>query len=532
MHECLHSVWATGAMAVHRLAADNKEKGNAMNLRRRSLLWSAGALALASVPGVVQAQNTNATNALRLGITLEPPGLDPTLSASSSIGEITLYNVYETLVKISAKGAIEPLLAQSWEVSDDVRVFTFHLRPDVTFHNGVAFNAQTAAFSLARAGAGDSTNKDRSAFSNIQEAKAIDAHTLRITLAEPDADFLFRLGMATAVMLEPGSVAQNRTQPTGTGPYQLQNWRRGTALTLKKWAGYRMASHIAIEQATFRFISDPAAQTAALLAGDLDVFARAAVARSLASFERQPLRFQVIKSNSFAKTLLGINHRHPQLRDVRVRRAICMAINRQEVIIAAADGDGVPIGSHYTPGMPGYIDTTGINPYDPQRAKALLAESGVQTPLTLRLILPSAPYARRGGELIAAMLAQVGISTRIQNVEWAQWLSSVYTQHDFDLSIVSHVEPLDLDNYTKPGYYWGYSSPAFNNLYQQIRKTTSGDARNALLAQAQRLLALDAVNAWLYQPQWTTVAHARVQGLWQDMPIFVNDLTQMSWRAA
>lgn len=500
-----------------------------MSLRRRSLLLSTGALAIAGISPLVQAQSPRG---LRLGITLEPPGLDPTASASSSIAEIALYNVYETLTKIQPDGSVTPLLAESWEVSDDVRAFTFRLRPGVTFHNGAAFDAKTVQFSLQRAGAQDSTNKDRQIFANIQQIVPVDAHTVRLELKNADSDLLFKLGMATAIMVEAGSVAQNRTQPVGTGPYQLESWRKGATLTLRKWAGYRQANQISIERATFQFISDAAAQAAALLAGDVDVFARAAVARSLSAFKQQPARFQVLVSNSRAKTILAINNRQKPLDDVRVRRAITAAIDRKAIIEAAADGYGVPIGSHYVPGMPGYIDTTATVPYDVVAAKQLLAQAGVTTPLSLRLILPPAPYARQGGELVAAMLSQVGIQARIQNVEWAQWLSGVYTNRDYDLSIISHVEPLDLDNYTKPGYYWGYQSDAFNALYTRIQQTVDGPARNQLLAQAQQMLADDAVNVWLYQPQWLTVANSRIRGLWADMPIFVNDLSSMSWASS
>ena len=94
------------------------------------------------------------------------------------------------------------------------------------------------------------------------------------------------------------------------------------------------------------------------------------------------------------------------------------------------------------------------------------------------------------------------------------------------------MEPLDLDNYTKPGYYWGYQSDAFNALYTQIQQTVDGPARNQLLAQAQQMLVNDAVNVWLYQPQWLTVANSRIRGLWADMPIFVNDLSSMSWASS
>ena len=153
-----------------------------------------------------------------------------------------------------------------------------------------------------------------------------------------------------------------------------------------------------------------------------------------------------------------------------MRRAVLAAIDRKGFIEAAADGFGTPIGSHYVPGAEGYVDTTSVNPYDPEKAKRLLAEAGVKTPLELTMTLPPPPYARQGGEFIAAQLAKVGINVKVQNVEWAQWLSNTYGgPHNYDLTIVSHVEPFDLGNYAKPDYYWGYSNPKFAQVYDQIK---------------------------------------------------------------
>lgn len=245
-------------------------------------------------------------------------------------------------------------------------------------------------------------------------------------------------------------------------------------------------------------------------------------------FRKDP-RFRVQVGGSRAKTLLAMNNRRKPLDDVRVRRAIAMAIDRKAVIAGAADGFGVPIGSHYVPGALGYVDTTGVNPYDPKRARALLAEAGVKTPLELTLRLPPPPYARQGGEVIAAQLAQVGIVARIQNIEWAQWMSGVYTQRDYDLTIISHVEPLDLGNYAKDNYYWNYESPAFRALFARISGTGDDAERARLLGEAQRMIAADSPNAFLYQPQWVSVSSVRLRGLWKDVPIFANDLSLLSW---
>lgn len=131
--------------------------------------------------------------------------------------------------------------------------------------------------------------------------------------------------------------------------------------------------------------------------------------------------------------------------------------------------------------------------------------------------------------MIAAQLAKIGITVKLQNVEWAQWLSGTYGNKQYDLTIVSHVEPFDLGNFAKPDYYWGYQSPKFNALYEKIKNAPRPADRAKLLGEAQKLLAEDAAHGFLYQALWVTVANKQLKGLWKDMPIFVNDLASLSW---
>ena len=497
-------------------------------IRRRTALTLPLSLALPLGSGLVQAQKAARKDTLVLAMTLEPPGLDPTAGAAAAIGEVVHYNVFESLTKINPNSAITPLLAQSWTVTPDNKTWAFKLRAGVKFHNGEPFNATTVKFAFERAAADGSLNKDKAVFANIVNMSATDELTIVITLKNTNPDFLFQIGQPTAAIVEPKSVATNATQPVGTGPFKLESWAKGNNLVLARWDAYRDVAGIALRRVTIRFISDSAAQVAALLAGDVDLFPRVSAARSLPQF-RADKRFQVLVGGSRAKTVVAINNKKKPLDDVRVRRAIAMAIDRQQVIAGAADGFGTPIGSFYVPGAPGYVDLTAVNAYNPDRARALLKEAGITTPLELSLKLPPTPYARQGGEVIAAMLAKVGIVAKQESVEWAQWLSGVYGQKAYDLTIISHVEPLDFGNFARPGYYWNYESPKFNALWAQINSTADTAQRLKLLAEAQRLVADDAVLAYLYQPTGITIAHARLKGVAKDMPISANDLSSLSW---
>jgi len=492
-------------------------------LKRLMPLLAAIALVLVPLAGHAQAKK----DTMVIAMTLEPPGLDPTAGAASAIAEIVLYNVFETLTKVGPDGIARPLLAESWEVSPDLKTVTFKLRKDVKFQNGEPFNAQTVKFAFERAAGEKSTNKDKRLFQSMAFVGTPDPYTVVIGMKTIEPDLLFLLGQGTAIIVEPKSADTNATQPVGTGPFKLDSWQKGSSLTLVRWPGYRNAASIKLAKVTFRFISDPAAQVASLLSGDVDVFQRVGAARSLDQFKSDG-RFQIITAGSRAKTILAINNKKKPLDDVRVRRAIAAAIDRKAVIEGAADGLGAPIGSHYVPGALGYVDTTGINPFNVEKAKTLLKEAGVTTPLELSLKLPPVPYARQGGEVIAAELAKIGIVAKIENVEWAQWLDGVYGKKNYDLTIITHAEPFDLGNFAKD-YYWGYSSPAFNKLFDQINNAPTTAERAKLLGEAQKMIANDAVAAYLYAPQYLTVANKKVKGLPKDMPIWTNDLSVMSW---
>jgi peptide/nickel transport system substrate-binding protein len=223
-----------------------------------------------------------------------------------------------------------------------------------------------------------------------------------------------------------------------------------------------------------------------------------------------------------------MNNKQPPLDNVKVREAIAHAINRQDIIDGAMFGYGTPIGTHFAPHNPDYEDLTALSAYDPEKSKALLAEAGVSD-LKLRLALPPPTYARRGGEIIASQLAAVGIQTEITNVEWAQWLEQVFKGKDFDLTIVSHTEPADINIYARPDYYFQYGKPEFVALMDELTKTTDAAGRSALLKQAQEMIAKDYVNAYLFQLAKTGVANAKIEGLWENSPTQANDLTAVHW---
>jgi len=495
-----------------------------MKMSRRRL--GLGALSLAAV-GPAWAQSTAKRSAV-IGMVLEPTSLDPTMAPAAAIGEVLHYNVLEGLVKIGEDGQLSPLLAERWTMEPDGRSYTFTLRTGVRFHDGEAFDASAVKFSFERAKAEGSTNKAKKAlFDNIASISTPDARTVILTLDHADGNLLFRLGENTAVILHPKTAAGTATKPVGTGPFRFEDWRKGSSITLLRFDGYRNAAQVKLEKVQFRFISDAAAQVAALLAGDVDAFPRGIANQSLATF-RADKRFTVQIGATAGKGIVAINNRRKPLDDVRVRRAIAHAIDRKAFIDGVLDGLGQPIGSHFAPTDAGYVDLTGVTPFDPEKAKALLKEAGVKTPLELTLTLPPPPYARKGGEVVAAQLAKVGITAKIENVEWAQWLSGAY-KGNFDLTVINHVEPLDYLIYTDPKYYYGYDSKAFRELVARHAASTNVKERHRLFADIQRQLATDCVNAYVFNPQQALVSKKALKGLWASSPIFANDMAAVRW---
>lgn len=464
---------------------------------------------------------------ITVAMQLEPPHLDPTSAAAQAIDSVVYTNIFEGLTRFMGDGSIVPGLAESWEISDDGTVYTFKLHDGVTFHDGTTMDAEDVKFSLDRARSEDSANAQKALFAGISEVEVVDPLTVKVTLSEPNGNFLFNMAWGDAVIVAPESIEDIKTNPVGTGAFKFAGWVQGDKIDLERNADY-WGDQPALEKATFKFISDPTAAFAAMMAEDVDVFSGFPAPENLPQFEADP-RFQVLVGSTEGETILSTNNKQPPFDDVRVRQALAHAIDRQAIVDGAMFGYGTPIGTHFAPHHPAYVDLTGNSAYDPEKAKALLAEAGFADGFETTLHLPPPSYARRGGEIIAAQLAEVGIKAEITNVEWAQWLETVFRGKNFGLTIVSHTEPMDIGIYARPEYYFQYDNPAFQDLMTTLNSTTDPDERTKLLGQAQTMISEDYVNGYLFQLAALSVAKAGVQGLWVNAPTAANDLTAVSW---
>ncbi len=481
-----------------------------------------GAIALAALAaGVAEARGAT------IGMQLEPPVLDPTAGAAAAIDEIVYSNIFEGLVKFAEDGSIVPGLAESWEISDFGLVYTFKLRSGVKFHDGTDFDAEDVKFSLDRISAEGSQNAQKALYASILETAVIDPMTVRITLSQPTGAFLFYLAWGDAVIVAPESAATNAETPVGTGPFKFANWAKGDSVEIVRNDEY-WGAKAKLDGAVFKFISDPNAAFAAVMAEDIDAFPGFPAPEILDQLAADP-RFLVVVGSSEGETILSTNNKAGPLADVRVRAAIAHAIDRKALIDGAMYGYGAPIGTHFAPHHPDYVDLTLQSAYDPEFSKKLLAEAGYEGGLTLRLKLPPPSYARRGGEIVASQLRAVGIETEISNLEWAAWLEEVFKKKDYDLTIVSHTEPFDIGIYARPDYYFNYDSAEFQTTFAMLERTSDPAERSSLVKALERIIADDYVNGYLFQLARTSVQNASLKGLWKHSPTQANDLTKAYW---
>ncbi|UWS04208.1 ABC transporter substrate-binding protein [Phaeobacter inhibens] len=490
-------------------------------MTRLPFLFAASS-ALAILAGAAAARDT-----VTVALQLEPPHLDPTSAAAGAIDQVLYSNVFEGLTRFMGDGSVVPGLAESWEISEDGLNYTFTLQDGVTFHDGTTMDAEDVKFSLDRARAEDSTNAQKALFADIASVDVVDPLTVKLTLSQPNGNLLFNLAWGDAVIVAPETIDTIKTAPVGTGAFTFTNWVQGDRIDLARNPDY-WGEAPALSAATFKFISDPTAAFAAMMAEDIDAFSAFPAPENLPQFEADP-RFQVLIGSTEGETILSINNKQAPFDNPKVRAAVAHAIDRQAIIDGAMFGYGTPIGTHFAPHNPAYVDLTGTSAHDPEKSRALLAEAGLADGFTTTLHLPPPSYARRGGEIIAAQLAEVGITAEIINVEWAQWLETVFRGKNFGLSIVSHTEPMDIGIYARPDYYFQYDNAAFQDLMAELTGTTDPDARTKMLQQAQEIIANDYVNGYLFQLAALSVAKADLQGLWANAPTQATDLTVVSW---
>ncbi|MFT3877900.1 MAG: ABC transporter substrate-binding protein [Propioniciclava sp.] len=461
----------------------------------------------------------------------EPTTLDPTATDAVPVSQALVYNVYETLVKLDSEGHLRPLLAQAWDASPDGLTYTFQLNPAATFSDGTKVTAQAVADNVERVRTQAAAPKLKRVMELVESTKVIDDSTIAITLRSPSVRWLYEMAGAAGIVMNPAGFETAGTQTAGSGPYTLDTWLQGDSLNLKKNTAY-WGTPSRFGDVVFRYFKDAGAMTASMESGQLDIIANLEAPEMLDRFTADEKRYTVLQGSTNAEVTLAINnggeHSHvndpdpkqavppnsgnPALKDVRVRKAITMAIDRQALLDAVWSGKGTLIGSMAVPTDPYYEDLTGVTPYNPEEARRLLAESGHPN-LTLRLRPAARPYATRSAQFVASQLKAVGIDVTVDELNFpATWVDTVLNKADYDLSIVFHSEPRDIFTFANPDYYWRYKNDTV------IALAASADAGTqeeyvADLKQAARIVAEDAAAVWLFAMPNLVVAKRGITGI-------------------
>jgi peptide/nickel transport system substrate-binding protein len=458
----------------------------------------------------------------------EPPGLDLTATPASATAAVVFYNVQEALVKVDRHGKIVPWLAERWHTSDN-KNYTFFLKKGVRFHNGRELRAADVKFVIERAMNPETKHPYPGYYKAIADLIVKDDYTITIALRETNANFLLNMARQGSVIYPREAVDTLKSAPVGTGPFMVQDWVRGDRIVLKKNADYHVKGLPKLDRVVYRFISDPNAVQAALKAGDVDVSFFGLGPEHVTAL-KSDARFQVIVGDTTNDVILAMNNAKKPYADVRVRRAVTHAVNKADVLKGAMFGMGKILGSNVDPLNPYYLDLAGAVPHDPARAKKLLAEAGYPNGFdTVLKVSPQYYYTVRTGEILADQLKKVGINVKIEQIEWSNWISRVWREAEYDLTIIGHAESWDIANYANPKYYYRYDSKKFQELFQKSDVTLDDKARRAQYAELQKLLVEDAPAVWLYMHPRLVVAKKGLTGIWKDLPVPSADLSEVAW---
>lgn len=471
-------------------------------LRRSALTVSAivaGALVLSACtsstsPDPSASGSVDADASVGIRLALPPGNLDVRQTGGVTLDQILIDNVYEGLVSRTPEGEIVPNLATDFEVSADGLTYTFTLTEGVTFHDGQELTPADVVWSLQ-------TRKDTAEFSDSERLAGVtditaEGQVITLTLGTPDTSLLWNLTGRAGLIFKKDDKVDYKIAANGTGPFSLGVWKQGDSVTLLRNEDY-WGEKAKVAEVAFVIIGDNQAAMNAAAAGEIDIIT-GFDANMTANIEESG-DFSVQVGSATDKSVLAMNPTAGKLADKRVRQAIRMAIDHDSIIAAQASGQTL-FGPIPQPD-PGYEDLSSVISHDVAGAKALLAEAGAEN-LELTLTIPS-EYGTTLPQILVSDLAEAGINLTVEPVDFGTWITDVYSNKDYELSVVNHAEPRDFENWANPEYYFLYDNPEVQRLYAESLAQTDQAASDALLAEAARLVSEDHAADWLYN--WSSV---------------------------
>ncbi|MDR2538103.1 MAG: ABC transporter substrate-binding protein [Bifidobacteriaceae bacterium] len=433
---------------------------------------------------------------ISIGLTLAPTNLDIRNTSGAALEQVLLDNVYEGLVTINEAQEVVPSLAKSWVISDDTLTYTFVLEPGITFSDATPVSAQTIADSINDVLANQL--KDFNKLGSIVSVEAKGELDLQIILSEPYVNLLWYLGGRTGIAYQINGSFDHLTEARGTGPYLVEEFKENESITLVKNPSYWKAAQgteATTDTIVFQYISDSNAALNALMADNIQILAPL-VENLLPTIESNE-DFNYAVADGTDKFTLAFNNTDEILKSKNVRVAIRKAIDHQALINARGGKADLPLYGPIPKIEPGYQDLSKDWTYDPDKAKELLKVAKQENP-TLTLKYANQIYGDALGDLLKSQLAEVGITLEIVPLDFTTWLNDVYTNKNYQLTIVDQANARDFVNFTNADYYYNYSNPQVNELYQQSQRAHDVEAEAKLLAEAAKIVSDDSPVDWLF----------------------------------
>ena len=442
---------------------------------------------------------------ISIGSLYEPQNLSNTQGGGQGVTEALNGNVYEGLYKLTDDGEVEPLLAESAELSEDGLTYTVTLHEGVAFHSGAPLTSADVKTSVEAVIAEDSQSARKSSFGPISEITTPDDQTVVFELSERSISFPYNLSYVWIT----GPEASAETTD-GTGPYTLDEWRQGSTLTLMRWDDY-WGEAAANAEVVFTYFTDATAENNALLSGEIDLVTSIQNPDSLAQFEDNA-DFTVSEGTSTTKELLAFNDRVAPFDDALVRKAVYSAIDREQLLTSIWGDYGTLIGSMVPPTDPWYVDLTDVNPYDPELSRELLDAAGYADGFTFTLDTPSYDPHPVVAEFLQAQLAEVGITVEINTISADEWYTKVFAERDFEATLQEHVNDRDVVWYGNPDFYWGYDNADVQQWVAEAEQAETVEQQTELLTQVNEQIAEVAASVWLYLYPQIVVADSDLSG--------------------
>jgi peptide/nickel transport system substrate-binding protein len=433
------------------------------------------------------------TKSLNFALAGNPDTLDPH-KTSGTLTFQTIKSIYDTLAEPDTSGKLIPALAERWEVSSDALTWTFYLRQNVVFHNGQKLTSKDVKATLDRIIDKATASPKAKEFSSISAIETPDDSTVVLKLKEPASPLLASLASGWGAVLPKGLIDSGHdfgNQPVGTGPFMLKKWIRDSQIILEKNDKYWMKGNPKLDRIMMHIIPERAVSVQGLVSGQIDV-------AYLIDKDDLPILeaskdVKIDKSMTALILVMSINCSNPVLQDVRVRQAINHAIDKQKVLDVAYGG-GKPIGTFMDYSNAYYMDFASLYPYNPEKAKKLLAEAGVSRDTTFELFLPQNYEIHvKAGEMYQDMLNKVGLNVKIKLVDWSTWISDVYRGGKYDLTVIGHTGKLDPDgtlgSYGTKKRYVRWINPRAAELIGQARKVSGFENRKRLYDEVLEIMA-------------------------------------------